>query len=62
MFFPGTPSIFVPGDSVFMLLRCMCNNILLEKKKKNTRSNGSESRHTPGIKGLSFYCKTGKSR
>ena len=34
MFFPGTPSIFVPGDSVFMLLRCMCNNILLEKKTK----------------------------
>ena len=25
MFFPGTPNIFVPGDSVFMLFKCMCN-------------------------------------
>ena len=32
MFFPGTPNIFVPGDSVFMLLKCMCNNISMEKK------------------------------
>ena len=33
MFFPGAPNIFVPGDSVFMLLKCMRNNILIEKKK-----------------------------
>ena len=33
MFFPGTPDIFVPGDSVFMLFKCMCNNISIEKKK-----------------------------
>ena len=32
MFFPGTPNIFVPGDSVFMLFKCMCNNISIEKK------------------------------
>ena len=32
MFFPGTPNIFVPGDSVFMLFKCMCNNISMEKK------------------------------
>ena len=31
MFFPGTFNIFVPGDSVFMLLKCMCNNILIKK-------------------------------
>ena len=31
MFFPGTPNIFVPGDSVFMLFKCMCNNISIEK-------------------------------
>ena len=35
MFFPGTPNIFVPGDSVFMLLKCMCINISIEKKNKN---------------------------
>ena len=34
MFFPGTPNIFVPGDSVFMLLKCMCNNISTEIKIK----------------------------
>ena len=34
MFFPGTPNIFVPGDSIFMLLKCMCNNISIEKEKK----------------------------
>ena len=33
MFFPGTPNIFVPGDSVFMLFKCMCNNISIENKK-----------------------------
>ena len=31
MFSPGTPNIFVPGDSVFMLFKCMCNNISIEK-------------------------------
>ena len=35
MFFPGTPNIFVPGDSVFMLFKCMCNNILIELIGKN---------------------------
>ena len=34
MFFPGTPNIFVPGDSVFMLFKCMCNNISIEKKSQ----------------------------
>ena len=38
MFFPGTPNIFVPGDSVFMLFKCMCNNISIEKKKKKNKS------------------------
>ena len=32
MFFPGTPNIFVPGDSVFMLFKCMCNSMSTEKK------------------------------
>ena len=32
MFSPGTPNIFVSRDSVFMLLKCMCNNISIEKK------------------------------
>ena len=32
MFFPGTPKTFLPGDSVFMLFKCMCNNISIEKK------------------------------
>ena len=32
MFFPGTPNVFVPSDSVFMLFKCMCNNISIEKK------------------------------
>ena len=31
MFFPGTPNVFVPGDSVFMLFKCMCKNISIEK-------------------------------
>ena len=30
MFFPGTPNIFAPSAKVFMLLKCMCNNILIE--------------------------------
>ena len=34
MLFPGTPNMFVPGDSVFMLLKFMCNNISIEKKPK----------------------------
>ena len=32
MFFPGTSNIFVSGDSVFTFFKCMCNNILIEKK------------------------------
>ena len=36
MFFPGTPNIFVPGDSVFMLFKCMCNNVSIEKKRFNS--------------------------
>ena len=35
MFFPGTPNIFVPSDSVFMLVKCMCNNISIEKTQTN---------------------------
>ena len=35
MFFPGAPNIFLSGDSVFMLFKCMRNNILIEKNKKN---------------------------
>ena len=31
MLLPGTPNIFVPGNSVFMLFECMCNNMLIEK-------------------------------
>ena len=34
MFFPGPLNIFVPGDSAFMLLKCMCDNISTEKKKQ----------------------------
>ena len=37
MFFPGTPNIFVPGDSVFMLFKYMCNNILIEKEILKTQ-------------------------
>ena len=41
MFFPGTPSIFASGDSVYMLLKCMCNNISIEKKtNKQTHDKG----------------------
>ena len=32
MSFPGTTNIFVPGDSVFMLFKCMGINISIEKK------------------------------
>ena len=32
MFFPGNPNILVLGDSVFMLFKCMYNNISTEKK------------------------------
>ena len=35
MFFPGTPILFVPGNSVFMLLKCMCYNISIEKKENS---------------------------
>ena len=31
MFFSGIPNIFVPGDSVFMLFKCMCDDISIEK-------------------------------
>ena len=33
MFFPSTPNIFIPGDSVFMLLKFIRSNITIEKKK-----------------------------
>ena len=36
MFFPGTSKMFVTGDSVFMLLKCMYNNISIEKSNKQT--------------------------
>ena len=39
MFFLGTPNIFVPGDGVFMLLKCMCNNISMEKNDRFTSNN-----------------------
>ena len=32
MFFSGTLNIFVPGDIVSMLFKCMCNNISIEKE------------------------------
>ena len=38
MFFPGIPSIFVPGDSVFMLFKCMCNYISIVKKEKKNEN------------------------
>ena len=34
MSFPGTSSVYVPCDSLCMLFKCMCNNILIEKKNK----------------------------
>ena len=41
MFFPGIPNIFVPRDSVCMLLKCMCNNISTEKKNwQELKGNG----------------------
>ena len=33
MFSPGTPNIFVPGDSAFTLFKCLCNNIWIDEKK-----------------------------
>ena len=42
-FFPGTPNILVPGDSAFMLFKCMCNNISIEKKKLFGKKNMSLS-------------------
>ena len=32
MFSPGTPNIFVLCDSVFMLRKCLCENISIEQK------------------------------
>ena len=29
MFLPGTLNIFMPGDFVFMLLKCMCNSFII---------------------------------
>ena len=40
MFFPGTPNIFVLGDSVFMLFKCMCNYISIEKKNEKQKVSG----------------------
>ena len=39
MFFPGTSNVFLPDDSVFILLKCMCNNILIEKKMSRSYLN-----------------------
>ena len=54
MFFPGTFIIFVRGDSVFMLLKCMCNNISIEKKriKKRISENSSRVRINKTLKDL----------
>ena len=53
MFFSCTPNIFIPGDSVFMLFQCMCNNTSIEKKryrwlksKASTRSNVYATHYT----------------
>ena len=35
MFFAGPPNIVVPGDSDFMLFKCMCNNISIAKNNNN---------------------------
>ena len=48
MFFPGIPNIFVPGDSVFMLFKCMCNNISIVKKEKKNEN------YLLAIKGVKF--------
>ena len=34
MFFPGTSNTFVPDNSVFMLFKCMCNNIDTKKERR----------------------------
>ena len=44
MFFPGIPNIFVPGDSVYMLFKCMCNNISLVKKEKKLKTTSHKRR------------------
>ena len=44
MFFPGIPNIFVPGDSVFMLFKCMCNNISIVKKEKKKKTTSYKRR------------------
>ena len=44
MFFPGIPNIFVPGDSVFMLFKCMCNNISIVKKEKKKKTTSHKRR------------------
>ena len=50
MFFPGTPNISVPGDNVFMLFKCMCNNKLIKKKK--------ETKLPPGkLPSMKFFCE-----
>ena len=43
MFFPGTPNIFVPSGSVFMLFKCMCNNISIGKKQKTKKQSGPKN-------------------
>ena len=43
MFFPDTPNIFAPGDSVFMLFRCICNNISIEKNKERKQKQVTEN-------------------
>ena len=54
MFFPGTPNIFVPGDSVFMLFKCMCHNISIEKKKTSATANVETINETASAKSKSF--------
>ena len=44
MFSPGTLNMFVLGDSVFMLLKCICNNILIEKNTEKTTNQLSNKR------------------
>ena len=35
MFFPGTPNIFVPGDSVFILIEKKKGNLNKQKQVRN---------------------------
>ena len=49
MFFPGIPSIFVPGDSVFMLFKCMCNYISIVKKEKKKMKTTSHKRRQVSV-------------